>query len=200
MKKVSNTSVNLRALLMGIVFAFFLTNLSAQKSNLNFSVNYRVSGNGLGSFIVPQVSYKGSAHEIMLGPAIQKRNMHVSGLSTRYNYNLPKIGNAEFFFFCDASYYRNSVLGNSYVKKESFAKPENSNFYKTVKLQVIEQHAGFGIKFLRRGNINGYALIGAGAYATVGSYALPMFRFRDRAGSSLIMGVGLNIKLHNAHR
>lgn len=200
MKNSITNSNATKALIIAMAFIMFFSYIQAQKNSINLCVNYRKSGDGLGYSISPQIGYKIKSHEILLGTNIQKRNLNVSGMNIRYNYNLKRINNIALFLFCDVNYFNNAYLGNSCVKVESFIHPENASFYNSYKSNVIGEHAGFGIKFVRSNYFNLFALIGAGSYQTLSPYPKQLFRLRDKASSSLLISVGLNIKLTNQHK
>lgn len=200
---MKTTKVNLnsiKALVIAIAFMMLQFPVNAQKNSFNFCVNYRNNGNGLGSSIIPQIGYELKSHEFMLGANIQKRSLNISGVNIRYNYNMKRISKVQLFLFCDINYSHNAYLGKQRVKTESFIHPEYSSFYNSYKLNVIDEHAGFGIKFIRSNYFNFYALVGGGSYQTLSPYPKHLFRLRDQFGSSLLLNLGLTIKLTSQHK
>ncbi len=195
MKTSVVNSNSVRNILLLATFMIFMVNASAQKTNMHLGVSYRSSGNGLGSVINPHFGVRKKCHEIVLGTNIQKRNLNVTGLNLRYNYNLGRVNRTEFFLFCDVNYFNNAFLGKNYVTAEAYCKREYASFYQNYKMKVIGEHGGFGIRICQSNYFNGFVLIGAGCYQTLSPYPQELFRLRERSGMSLLLNVGFNVKL-----
>jgi hypothetical protein len=200
MKRSTLNSVNIKRIVLAMALMMFLLNTQAQNNGIYVGANYRSSGNGLGSTFSPQIGYRKKSQEIVIGTNIQKRHLNMTGLNLRYNYNLGRVNNTEFFLFCSMSYFNNAYLGKNNVAIESHVRPEYASFYNGYRMKVMSEHAGFGIRLVRSEVINCFALIGAGAYQTLGCYQKELFRLRDRAGSSLLIGIGVNVKLYAGHK
>jgi hypothetical protein len=197
LKLKSNTT---KATIIALAIAMFSSFVNAQKRNLSLSCNYRITGNGLGSTLIPQLVYRNGANELCLGTNIQKRNYNATGINLRYNRNLIKINSNELFVFLDVNYFNSAYLGKHSVQNETHVRPEYATFYQDVKFKVIGEHAGVGLKFIQSPYVNCFALIGIGSYQTLSSYAPELFRLREKCSTSLLLGLGMGITISKDHK
>jgi hypothetical protein len=168
--------------------------IKAQSRSLRLNLNYRSSGNGLGVIIVPQVSLCRNSNELSFGINFQQNRMNISGFQTNYNFVFYK-GSIGLYAFYDIAYFKKCYLGKGIAKFETSVRPEFKSYYENLRLNVIDQHAGFGIRFYYSNYCFSYASISTGASCTMGTYDSSRFRSRDRYSGSLSLNVGISFKI-----
>ncbi len=179
------------------LMAFIMMNkpTAAQGPSMGLMLKNSVSGAGLGSVISPQLYYKNNKHQFSLGVNIQKKHLNVCGLKAGYNFILNPGDQHEVFLFCDVASFNNAYLGNNTIKQESFISPENAGYFQSARINVIEQHIGFGVNFFKTGPVSFFGAIGAGVYKTIGVPQLSQFKNRDLVDASVMLNVGVSFKL-----
>ncbi len=194
--KTKKTLTILKKLIMVMACSGIInTTVLAQNRSIGITIRNINSGAGLGSVVSPQLSFRNNAHELLFGINIQKAHMNTAGFRAGYKLTLNSGDKHEVFLFFDAAYLNNAWLSNRTVRTESFMVPENSAYFKAARLNVLEQHVGFGVNFFKAGPVNVFGAIGAGFYNTMGVSQRNLFKDRDLYDASIQLNLGISIKI-----
>jgi hypothetical protein len=169
--------------------------LKAQDSSFGISVKTSNSMGGLGSAIIPQITYSYDRHDVALGINVQEKNMNVSGLRLGYSFVINPENDNQVFLFTDLAYFENAHLSNKMLRYETTINPENASYFHNVRINSVEQHIGFGVKFFNRGPVNLFAAVGGGVYYTTKLSTTQVFGYRDLKDASVMFNFGINIKI-----
>lgn len=178
-----------------LLFSLGAGSVHGQKVSIGASLSNIISGNGLGASISPQLSLNTTRHNLSLGVNIQDHHGNFTGFRGNYQLILNPSERFDIFLFYDIASHHSAFLGRYAAYMEGQMSPESAGYFDNVKINTIEQHAGFGISVPLFGPLNLFWAAGIGHYTTQSYDPNHAFKYRDNSNCSVILMAGLKMDL-----
>lgn len=171
--------------------------LKAQESAFGLTLKSNCSMSGLGTAFVPQLTYSYGRHQVLLGVNVQKRNLNISGVRLGYTYVVNPEDDAQVFLLADAAYYDKAYLGKRMLSIESRVNSESTDFFSKTRINVFEQHIGFGVRLFSNSPVSLFGSVAGGVYHTLGCSKDLAFGYRDMTDASVMINIGVNVRIYS---
>jgi len=186
----------LKIMLVSVFFSSALNSI-AQKISKAVEISTDVTGSGLGTNISVGTTLSKGNSAFTLGASFQRKKFNLSGIQVTYRYAVAYTENekTELFFLANVALHVGANISNKSIRTEQMCRPEASNNYNDLSLNVIESYIGFGLKYNFTQRLSAIGSIGAGGYETLNKdYDLKMYR--PKSALSLRFRVGLAYSLN----
>lgn len=149
--------------------------------------NY-VTGNQLGSNLSASLVLGYGKCNLAVGPNIQMRNFHVSGVQSSFRYDFGnEDGKASIYLFTSFIYQKSAFLGKGCVKTQYAVEHESQVHFETIKVSTVEMYGGFGLNIKHNDYLSSSCGVGFGMYNTISGHMDSMNLYREKSAAVLFL-------------
>ncbi|HEY0031047.1 MAG TPA: hypothetical protein VGC65_09835 [Bacteroidia bacterium] len=181
-------TISLRTLIIGIALSAFSLNSFAQTPYLSLIVARDVTGSGLGGNVCPSLSLTFNKNTISVGPNFQRRKLNFSGFQANYRYAMASTYNKKFdlYFSGNITLHQAAYMSRTNIEIEKSCNEEGARNYEELQFQVIEGYAGLGLKYNPTKNLSAGFGAGLGMFDTLNDdYNKEMYREKSSVALQL---------------
>jgi hypothetical protein len=178
---------------------------SRTKGHIGFRASATLSANRFGIIYTPGLLFRHNRSLLAFDAAIQRNNSNISGIQLNYEYTLVDpyeqrdcyLDWLELYFFINAGYHNNAMLGKALSEEEYASNPELQTDLSTLRLKAADAYAGFGVRILINRNLKWFNSIGIGGYEVLN---MPKGLYYNDKALGLMIRTGISYQFKRKYK